>query len=811
MEKFRKNFTFIGKIKSFKQVENELIFEASHKFIKIIILSNKMFRIRMGDSENFAFDFSYSIIKTKWEKIPIKVKETDIAIIIQTQELKIIVEKSPYRLIVKNNDDQIIWEDINSSAIGWKDNEIIYIKKMPEDEHYYGFGEKTGGLDKRGYSYRMHTKESPFYQTKTDPLYQAHPYFIGLRKNNAYGVFFDNTWETFFDMGKGFKDFYIIGAKNGELNLYFFYGPTIKEVIEQYTELIGRIMLPPIWSLGFVQCRWGYKDAKKVNEIASKLRENKISSDMLVLDLDYMKGKRVFTWNDETFPDPENWTKIMNEKGFKLITIIDPGVKVEDGYYMHDEGVKNDYFVKKTDDGFWHGYVWPGKTYFPDYTKEEVRKWWGEKVEFLLNKGISGIWNDMNEISYNIQPYLHRVKTKNTIFYDNGLNTSYEKNHNVYGLLMAKATHEGLLKCQPNKRPWILTRSGFPGIHRYAAVWTGDNTSNWQHMKMSIPMLCNMGLSAIPNVGADIGGFSPWINCLRKLVMRLDKNFATRWHQLGAFYPFARNHCVIFARPQEPWEFGEEALEIIKKYILLRYHWIPYLYNLFVECSKNGLPPMRPLILEFQDDEICYNIDDQFMWGEHILVAPVIKKNLKLHKIYLPEGIWFDYWSGERHHGKIIKSLPVDWHEIPILIRAGAIIPCQPDMEYFREKEINPLILEVYPDFNLESEYTFQEDDGESLEYLREKICTTQYILSCKNGDIEFIIGARKGQFKPNTRDYLILFKFIGTVKNIELDGTSLEKASDENLNKWYLDERTNDIIIKIQDTGEKRIIKINK
>jgi len=310
-----------------------------------------------------------------------------------------------------------------------------------------------------------------------------------------------------------------------------------------------------------------------------------------------------------------------------------------------------------------------------------------------------------------------------------------------------------------------------------------------------------MGLSAIPNVGADIGGFGMNFNCLRKLLFKLEKKFATRWHQLGAFYPFSRNHCVIFSRSQEPWEFGEEALEIIKKYIILRYRWMPYFYNLFVECANNGLPPMRPLILEYQDDEVCYGIDYQFLWGESILFAPVVKKKLKEHEIYLPEGTWFNYWTGEKHEGKKYVKLQVDWHEMPIFIKAGAIIPCQPDMEYYKEKPLNPLILELYPEEFKGSEYEFNEDDGESLEYFKGKYSTTRYLLSSKDNIIQFIIEPRQGDFTPTPRDILMVFRFVKKPNKVEVNGSVFKD--------WIFEEELKDLKIQMKDTGTKQDIKI--
>lgn len=763
----------------------------------------------MNDTENFPPDFSWAVIKKDWEKVPYTIEQEQKLITISTKKLIILLETEPFRLTVKNNEGIIIWDDAAPSGIGWKSQELIYLKKMPEDEHYYGFGEKTGSLDKRGYYYRMYTRDPPGYQEKADPLYQAHPYFIGLKDSIAYGVFFDNTWETFFDMGKKFKDVYIIGAKNGELNLYFFYGPSIKEVIEQYTDLIGRIPLPPLWSLGYHQSRWGYANSKKVNQISKKMRDNHIPCDAIVLDIDYMVGYRVFTWDEKKFPNTKELLSNLRQDGFHIYPIIDPGVKVDAQYFMYQEGIENDYFLKNNDGTYWHGYVWPGKTYFPDFTKDTVRKWWGDKVKILVDLGVSGIWNDMNEPSYNIQFYMHRVSTKNLIFYDNGLHTPFEKNHNVYGLLMGWATYEGLLRAQPNKRPWILTRSGYPGIHRYAAVWTGDNTSSWKHMALSIPMLLNMGLSSIPNGGADICGFSFWISAPRKLLMRLAKKFVARWLQLGAFYPFARNHSVKMSKPQEPWEFGEETLEIIKKYLKLRYHWMPYFYNLFVECSKNGLPPMRPLLLEFQSDPTCYQIEDQFLWGESILFAPVVQKNLKIQEIYLPEGVWFNYWTGERYEGKRFIELPIDWHNFPIFIKAGAIIPCQPDMEFFNETTCNPLILELYPDPRLEAMYEFQEDDGETLNYQKGDFCTTTYLLSYTKNFIEFLIEDRQGSYAIPLRNIQFVFKFVKKPIKVLLNDTGIQESNNLELNKWVYNGKMPDLNILIKDTGKKQVLRI--
>ncbi|MHA1694384.1 MAG: glycoside hydrolase family 31 protein [Candidatus Helarchaeota archaeon] len=814
MEKFRRKFVFIGKIESFTHNNNKFNFKSTNGLVRITILSERIFRLQATNRDDFVSDYSWVVIKNKWDNVEISLNENEEYFEISTQYLKLKIERDPFRLTVFDTDDSI-WKDAEFGSIGWDKETFVYIKKLPNDEHFFGFGEKTGALDKRGYYYIMKTRESAGYQDKTDPLYQSHPFFISVRHGKSYGIFLDNTWETFFDMGKKFNDHYFFGAKNGDLNLYFFYGPTMKEVITGYTELIGRILLPPIWSLGYFQSRWGYKNQEIVSRIAHELRSRKIPADSIVLDIDYMDGYRVFTWNNKRFPDKNFFKKYNEGDGFNFVTIVDPGIKIDKNYFMYNEGIKNDYFVKKKNGKYWKGYVWPGAVHFPDFTKEETREWWGKKLKILLDRAITGIWNDMNEPSFNIQPYAHRVKTKDLIFYDNGLNTPFEKNRNVYGLLMAKATHDGLLKLRPNKRPWILTRSGFAGIHRYAAVWTGDNTSNWKHLAMSIPMLLNMSISSIPQCGADIGGFNIWFTAFRKLFFKLNKILIIRWHQLGAFYPFSRNHTLKQSKPQEPWEFGEKAENIIKKYINLRYHWLPYFYNLFIECSKTGIPPMRPLILEFPDDEICYRIDYQFMWGSYILFAPIIKKHQKIHKIYLPEGVWIDYWSNKKFNGKQFIEIVPKIEDIPIFIKSNAIIPCQPQMLYFKEKQLNPLIIELYPNDKGESTFIFQEDDGESLNYLKNEFCTTKFTLKIYEKTISFNIDKRIGNYIPNKRDYLVIFKAIQKPQKVilneneikeDINSKSIDKLEN---NKWSFNEKSKEMLIKFEDSGDKQSIKL--
>ena len=449
---FATGYNTIGRISSYERDNQSFIFNCGESLIKIHFLTDRMFHLSMLH-HNFSGERSWAIVPKEWENIEPHLEEVEYLFLLKTRALRLAINKDPFRLVVEDLNGGVILEDTEPAGVHWRGNRVISAKKMPSDEHYYGFGEKTGRLDKRGYHYVMRTRDSIFYQGKTDPLYQAIPFFVGVRRGRCYGIFLDNNWETFFDMGKKSNNIFFFGAEGGELNYYFFYGPDIKEVINQYTELTGKIPLPPVWSLGYHQSRWSYKSEEEVLKVADELKKHEIPCDAISLDIDYMDGFRVFTWDKKRFPNPRGLAEACRERGLRLCAIIDPGVKVDENYDIFREGIENDYFIKRKDGTLFYGYVWPGKTVFPDFTREDVRKWWGNYVKsFQKDSGVSGLWNDMNEPSYNIKYPLRQVSVNGLIFYDNGLNTPFEKNRNVFGLLMAKATCEGLLEGEPNKR-----------------------------------------------------------------------------------------------------------------------------------------------------------------------------------------------------------------------------------------------------------------------------------------------------------------------------------------------------------------------
>lgn len=574
------------------------------------------------------------------------------------------------------------------------------VKELADDEQFYGLGDKTGFLNKRHYAYENWNTDNPEPQVESfTRLYKSVPFLIGLKNNHTYGMFFDNTYHSYFDLGKESNHYYYYAADNGNLDYYIIGGSSLKEVVENYTYLTGRAPLPQKWTLGYQQSRWGYSiSAKKVEEIVNKMRKYHLPCDAIHLDIDYMDGYRVFTWRTDTYDDPKKFIDKLHELGLHVITIIDPGVKKDEAYRIYQEGLQKGYFVKAPNGQVYVNKVWPGDAVYPDFGRDAVRKWWAENCKFLVSLGVDGIWDDMNEpASFNGEI------PENIIFSDEDEKSTHAKMHNVYGHNMAKATYDGLKKAI-GKRPFVITRAAYAGTQKYSTVWTGDNQSLWVHLQMMIPQLCNLGMSGFSFVGTDIGGFGA----------DTTPELLTRWIEAAIFSPLLRNHAALGTRSQEPWVFGEPTLSTYRKYLHLRYHFIPYLYDLFAQESKNGLPIMRPLVLNYPDDPLVKNINDEYMVGTQILVAPVVEEGKEYRAVYLPQGEWIDFWNNVTYNGNntILVNAPLD--KLPLFIRKNTILPWGEVKEHISSKPDEKMIFRV---FGKHGNYTHYQDNGTDFAY----------------------------------------------------------------------------------------------
>lgn len=581
---------------------------------------------------------------------------------------------------------------------------VEVVKCMEGGEAFYGLGDKTGFMNKRGYEYVMWNTDDPSPQMDNfKSLYKSIPFFITLRDDAVFGLFYDNSYRSCFDMGKESDDYYWYGAADGNLDYYLIAGDSMAEVVSGYTYLTGTAPLPQKWTLGYQQCRWSYMSEAEVRDVAGNMRRCGIPCDAIHLDIDYMDRYKVFTWtpDKERYPNPEKLISDLSEDGIKIVTIIDPGVKVEEGYSVYDEGVENDYFAKTPEGDIYVNEVWPGDAVYPDFGKEEVRGWWGRNQQFLIDKGVRGVWNDMNE------PASFRGQLpSDVVFTDEDEVSDHARMHNLYGHNMAKATYEGL-KERDGRRPFVITRACYAGTQKYSTAWTGDNHSIWAHLQMVIPQLCNMGLSGMPFVGTDVGGFGS--DCTKELLCR--------WVEAGCFSPLFRNHSAMGTRYQEPWQFDEETVRIYRKAVELRYHLIPYYYDLFWKEEKTGLPVMRPLVLHYEKDETARECNTEFLVGENLLAAPVVVQGDRKKLVYLPAGEWYDYWTGERLEsvdGKwIVRDAPLDTR--PLYVKAGTVLPVWPKQNFVGEKDTDSvLMLEIYPG---EGSWEHFQDDGESFDY----------------------------------------------------------------------------------------------
>lgn len=595
--------------------------------------------------------------------------------------------------------DFIKQEGHDVDMAGSRDYPVQCVKRLDAGDCIYGLGDKTGVLNKRYYEYENWNSDIPDpHEDSFKSLYKSIPFFITLKNDGVYGIFYDNTFKSYFNFGKENDSYYSFGSDNGNLDYYFIGGNSMSDIVANYTYLTGRMPLPQKWTLGYHQSRWGYDSEETFRTLAAKLKECRIPCDALHFDIDYMERYKVFTWNKETFHDAQTLISDLKKQGIKAVTIIDPGVKVEKDYNMYEEGMANDYYAKSPDGSVYVNAVWPGDAVYPDFGNPKVRKWWGEHLNFYTNLGVSGIWNDMNEPASFNGPLPNDV-----IFTDEDRASTHAEMHNVYGHNMAKATYEGW-KNLTAKRPFVITRACYSGSQKYATAWTGDNQSLWTHLRMAIPQQCNLGLSGMAFVGTDIGGFGA----------DTTPELLTRWIQVGCFSPLFRNHCAKGNMNQEPWLFGDEVLNIYRKYVELRYSLLPYFYDLCHECEQTGLPIIRPLVLHYEKDTNVRNLNDEFLVGKNLLVAPVVEQGAVKRMVYLPEGTWYDYWTHKEYPGAQYYLVDAPLDVCPIFVKAGTILPKAPAQMYVGEIENPELILEIYPG---QGSYTHYQDNGEDFAY----------------------------------------------------------------------------------------------
>ncbi|WP_026839404.1 glycoside hydrolase family 31 protein [Gillisia sp. JM1] len=738
--------------------------------LQITIVRDSVIRFRYSTTSNFDKDFSYAITKyarTGYNYLEIEEAAEDY--IITTQKLICHINKINLKVNIYDAKDNTL---ISHDELGfhWEESyefggDIVKMSKTSQDgESYYGLGDKPSHLNLKGKRFENWVTDSYAYGKDTDPIYKAIPFYTGLHHGKSYGIFFDNTFRTFFDFAHERKNVTSFWAQGGEMNYYFIYGPKMTDVVANYTDLTGKPhQLPALWTLGYHQCKWSYYPESKVKEVTAKFRELQIPCDAIYLDIDYMEGFRCFTWNKEYFPDPKRMVQELLEDGFKTIVIIDPGIKIDKDYEVFKEGLENDYFCRRADGPYMKGKVWPGECYFPDFTNPKVRDWWaGLFKELIEDIGVKGVWNDMNE------PAIMEVPNKtfpDDVRHDyDGNPCSHRKAHNVYGMQMARATYQGLKKFGYPKRPFVITRAAYAGTQRYTSSWTGDNIATWEHLWIANVQAQRMALSGFSFIGSDIGGFAEQPN----------GELYARWIQLGVFHPFCRTHSSGDHGEQEPWMFGEEITRVVKKFIELRYQLLPYLYTSFWHYLNEGTPILKSLVLYDQEDIQTHYRTDEFIFGDQILVCPIIEANSKGRRLYLPKGNWYNYWNNKFSSGGKEVWVEADLDSMPLFIKEGAIIPKYPIQQYVGEKEINEVVLEVYYKKGKENSFLY-DDAHDGYDYTKGRFSLRTFKLTGKTN--ELIIQQHKaGTFITGYKTFKL--KLIGVpfnISKIQIDNEEID------------------------------------
>ncbi|KAF9921442.1 hypothetical protein FBU30_008498 [Linnemannia zychae] len=605
--------------------------------------------------------------------------------------------------------------------------------------HVYGIPEHATSLSLKAtrgpeapYSepYRLYNLDVFEYEVDNPmALYGSVPFMLGHSKNSTAAVFWMNAAETWIDVEKGPEDknsgllSWITSKKathpattkthwmseSGVLDLFVFLGPTHRDIFYQYSSLVGTTALPQTFSIAYHQCRWNYNNQMDVADVDAGFDKHDIPYDVLWLDIEHTNGKRYFTWDESKFPNPVEMQQALSNKGRKMVTIIDPHIKMDSNYHVSKEGAELDVFIKNKDGSSnFDGWCWPGSSQWIDFYNPKARDWWAS--QFSYDKYIGSTkslftWNDMNEPSVFNGPEI--TIPKDVIHYGN---VEHRNVHNLYGTMFHSSTAQGLTtRNETNQRPFVLSRAFFAGTQRYGAIWTGDNAASWEHLEIATPMLLTIGLAGIPFSGADVGGFfgNP------------DAELISRWYQAGIYYPFFRAHAHIDSKRREPWLFGEPYTTQIREAVRTRYAMLPFWYTLFQEASVEGTPIIRPMFMEFPEDETVFGMDDQYMIGNAILVKPVVKSGVTRTSVYFAgKEKWFDIKDYSVEQGPGIKEVDSPANKIPVYQRAGTIVPRRErPRRSSKAMENDPFTLVVALDSNGEALGRLYLDDGESFNY----------------------------------------------------------------------------------------------
>lgn len=735
---------------------------------ELSVLADDLFRVRLARGQRFSRRPSWAVARADWPPVGTKIGSTSRTVRLSTRRgtLDFHFADASWEL----HDARGI--GVFSAAprsLGFAGEQARLSLSLTETESLFGLGESAGTFNKRGLVREFWNTDvlghAPAIHPGLRSMYVSIPFAISLRDGRAAGLFWDNPARQTWDLGQTQLHRWQMTAASGEIDLYLFLGPTLSEIASRYAELTGHMPLPPRWALGYQQCRYSYESRARVERIARRFRRRQIPCDALYLDIHHMDGYRVFTFGKK-FPKPAQLISKLAKQGFKVVTIVDPGVKDDPQFGVLKRGRAENAFVKEPNGRQdFIGKVWPGEARFPDFLNGHVRAWWSGEQSRLIKLGVAGFWNDMNEPTNFALPT--KTLPENCRHHTDHGPARHADVHNLYGMEMARASRKSCLVHHPEARPFVITRAGYAGVQRYALVWTGDNSSVWEHLADSVQMLLNLGLSGVPFCGSDVGGFLG--NATPELLVR--------WTQMAAFTPFFRNHSNLDTINQEPWAFGPETEALCRRAIELRYQLLPYLYGLFVEAHRHGTPIMRPLFWHYQNDPVAVATSDQFLLGPDLLVAPILRQGAVARSVYLPRGVWFNFRTGARLVGPqhVVAEAPLD--TIPLFTRAGAVIPMAALQQFVGQRPTETINLHLWP--GTPCVLPWYEDDGASMAYEVGAAHEREIVSSAGllRGTLRF--STARGNFPSEVKTWRIIVRGASHRFRVSVNGRSVRGRFD--------------------------------
>jgi len=752
----------VGPLISYKTEKYGISGKMSGSVCEIRAYSDNIIRVQLSRNKGIPDSFYALADSLNPSCRNVIIRDKGKTIELSTNALLVIIEKEPtLRIIFKNKKGDIINEDMPGDGFGttFIGEKLSIYKRLQNGERFVGLGEVLGGLDKRGMGFTLNNTDTYKYGDPRLSMYTSIPFYIGIHDHGLYRLFFNNSYKSFFNFGLSTPDFSSVNAEGGNADYFFMYDTTVGGILEQYSSLTGRMPLPPLWSLGYHQSRCSYYPQSKVELIAETFRKKQIPIDCIVLDADYLQDYEPFRINKSRFPDMPGLADTLRKMHIELTASVNPGIKLDSSYAANADGIKKDVFLKYPGGSLFVSEIAPSLNHFVDFTNPRARAWWIENMKFLPDNGIHGYWNDMNEPAV-AGSYL----PDNLVFDFDGKKTNALEGKNVYGMQMARSSYESALKYGGGRRPFVLTRSGFAGVQRYAAIWSGDNTAKDEYLLGGVLLNSQLGLSGIPFVGPDLGGY----------IGDGNKELYERWIEAGVFSPFLRNHREFFGAASEPWAYGEEAEAISKAFIGFRYRLLPYIYSAFSEASLTGMPIARSLCINYPHDPKIYDniYQYQFLFGSGILVVPVTPQE-KIKKIYLPKGEWYNLYTDELLHGEqeLMETVPA--YQIPLYVKASGIIPMESLRQSTKDKPSDTLSIHIY-NGSEQNTFTYYEDDGNSFAYKTGSYCKRNIVFDPLKKQILFT--PQEGSYRSGFKKLrLILHGFPEQLSRINCNGRDLE------------------------------------